>query len=82
MFESVLLPGTATVSEAKQSNAIKNKTKDVSSNTGEVTKHYDLDDFDILRVLSKVCMLCSYTCVDTFYDNVYAYKMFFIQIVT
>lgn len=71
MFESVLLPGTATVSEAKQSNVVKKKTKDVSSNTGEVTKHYDLDDFDILRVLSKVCMLCSYVCVDIFYDNVF-----------
>ena len=82
MLESVFLPGTSTDSEAKQSNAIKKKTKDVSSNTDEVTKHYDLDDFDILRVLSKVCMLCSYTCVDNFYDNVYVCKMFFILIVT
>ena len=58
MLENVFPPGTATVSEAKQSNAIKKKTKDVSSNRGEVTKraHYNLNDFDILRVLNKVCM--------------------------
>ena len=61
MFENVLLPGTATVSEAKQSNAIKKKIKDVSSNTGGVTKRMRYDDFNTLPILNKVCMLCSYT---------------------
>lgn len=58
MFGNMFPPGTATVSEAKQSDAIKKKTKDVSSYRGEVTKHarYNLDDFDILRVLNKVCI--------------------------